>query len=180
MSIRVNIFIFLFVTACGSVAVCAQGADERAPSLFRRHREEDLPRSVLETREKMRIEKEKKDYAEMLERGEETLRLTERVALSFSENGRLSDMDLASLESVEKDVKKIRSDLGGDDDDENVDDIIGPKKPPTIAEAVTSLKVNTENLFDELKKTTRFSISAAAIQSSNAVITIARFLRLGK
>jgi hypothetical protein len=33
---------------------------------------------------------------------------------------------------------------------------------------------------DELKKTTRFSISAIAIQSSNTVLKLVRFLRLRK
>ncbi len=163
---------------CVSAAL-AQGADERVPSLFSRHREDDVPKNVLETREKLRIEKEKKDFQEMMDRGEEVLKLTERVEKAFTANGRFSDMELSNIESVEKDVKKIRSDLGGNDDDENLDDVIGDKQP-TIAEAVASLKTTTSALYNELKKTTRFSISAAAIESSNAVLKIVKFLRSGK
>jgi hypothetical protein len=50
----------------------------------------------------------------------------------------------------------------------------------TVADAVNTLKETTATLFDELKRTSRFSISAAAIQSSNAAIKITRFLRFGK
>jgi hypothetical protein len=138
-----------------------------------------MPKNVLERREQMRIEKEKKDHDEMLERAEEAVRLAERVAHSFVTNGRFSETDLGSLEVVEKNVRKIRSDLGGDDDDEKVDEILGEKQL-TVGDAVGSLKDTAAALLDQLKKTSRFSISAAAIQNSNAVIKLARFLRLGK
>ena len=173
--ILISLFLLAFMTAVGY----GQSAGDDRPLGFERRRDEDIPKNVLETREKMRIDKEKKDHAEMLGRGEEARKLAERVDRSFSTTGRLSEMDLANLESVEKDLKKIRSDLGGDDDDEKVDDILGPDKL-TIAGAITTLKATTATLFDELKKSTRFTISAAAIQSSNAALSIARFLRFGE
>ena len=43
-----------------------------------------------------------------------------------------------------------------------------------------TLKTSTAKLVDELKKTTRFSLSATAIQTSNAVLTVARFMRIRK
>jgi hypothetical protein len=45
---------------------------------------------------------------------------------------------------------------------------------------VKSFRAAAVGLFDELKKTTRFTISAAAIQSANAVVKLARFLRISK
>jgi len=181
MNSRIYILLSLFCLAFAASAVPGQtGADDR-PFGFERRREEPVPKNVLETREKMRINKLSKDYAEMLDRGEEVLKLTERVMRSFTANGRLSGVDIATIGSIEKDVKKIRDDLGGDDDDEKVDDILSEHdKQPTVADAVTTLKTTTATLMDELKKTTRFSISAAAIQSTNAVIAITRFLRSGK
>ena len=171
------LFAFLFAF-CASIAAFAQlGADLRDP--YERRRSEDIPKNVRETRDRMRIDKEKKDYDEMLERGEDAVKLTERIARSFQANGRLADTDLGNLETVEKDVKKIRSDLGGDDDDEKVDEFLGHAKL-TMGDAINTLKDTTASLFDQLKKTSRFSISAGAIQSSNTVIKLARFLRFGK
>ena len=180
MTRTIYILIFLFLLAFVTDVAYGQSAGDDRPLGFERRRDEDIPKNVLETREKMRIEREKKDHAEMLGRGEEARKLAERVDRSFSTTGRLSEIDLANLESVEKDLKKIRSDLGGDDDDEKVDDILGPDKKLTVADAVTTLVATTATLFDELKKSTRFTISAAAIQSSNAALRIARFLRFGK
>jgi hypothetical protein len=178
MSIRSYIFVSLMIVL-GAIGVAAQGADERVPYPFSRPRDEYVPPNVRETREKMRIDKEKKEYDEMIDRSEQAAKLAERLERSYAANGRLSDMDLANLESVEKNIKKIRSDLGGDDDDEKVDEILGEKQL-TVGDAVATLKDTTANLFAELKKSSRFSISAAAIQSSNAAIKITRFLRFGK
>lgn len=162
----------------GTTSVYSQSAEDGRPFGFGR-RPEDLPKNVRETREKMRISQEEKEYNEMMERAAEALRLSERVARSFDVNGRLSDTDLANIESFEKNVKKIRSELGGDDDEKKVDDVLGEKKL-TVADAVGALKDTTATLFAELKKTSRFSVSAASIETSNAAIKIARFLRLGK
>jgi hypothetical protein len=126
----------------------------------------------------MRIKREKKDHEEMLERGEEVRRLSERLEKSFAQNGRLSDTDRAALETLERSAKKIRSELGGDDNDEKIDELLQAGKKATFADAVDTLKNAAANLADELKKTTRFTISATAIQSSNAVLTLARFLRI--
>ena len=129
---------------------------------------------------KMRIAYAKKDHDEMLKRGEEVRRLSERLIRSFELSGSLSDEDRNLLESLEKNVKKIRDELGGEGDGEKIDEVLGPDKTPTFANAIGKLKTSATNLVDELKKTTRFSISATAIQSSNAVLTVARFLRIRK
>ena len=177
MTVRISILLMFSVLVAG--AAYAQSAADDRPFGFERSRREDLPKNVLETREKMRIQQEEKEHAEMIERSEQAVKISERVARSFTVNGRLSEMDLANIESVEKNIKKIRGDLGGDDDDKKVDDVLGDKKL-TIAEAVSTLKETTASLFAELKKTSRFSVSAAAIQTSNAAIKIARFLRVGR
>jgi hypothetical protein len=127
--------------------------------------------------EKMRIDKEKKEYAQMLERGEEALKISEELEAAYAVNGRLTQREIAKLESVEKLVKKIRNELGGDDEgDEKSPEISEQRLPP--AEAFKSFRATTVRLFEELKKTSRFSISAAAIQTSNAVLKLARFLRI--
>ncbi len=174
------IFFVLSFFACGSVAIRAQAVGADGKSLFGKNdgREEEMLKGVRETREKMRIEKEKKEHDEMLERGEEVRRLSERLEKSFAENGHFSDTDRTALETREKNAKKIRSELGGDVDDEKIDELLKAGDKTSFADAVDTLKNVATNLADELKKTTRFTISATAIQSSNAVLKLARFLRI--
>ena len=117
----------------------------------------------------------------MLDRGEEALRLSEQLEKAFGANGKLSDKEVAKIAAVEKIVKKIRNELGGDDDGKEESDDERPSGSAlSPADAVKSLRSTTLALFDELKKTTRFSISAAAIQCSNTVLKLARFLRISK
>ncbi len=173
------LFVFSIISVGGVIAHAQRGADNGA--VFARIEDCDTTLGgIRETCMKMRIERVKKDHDEMLKRGEEVRRLSERLERAFAHNGRLSDEDRNLLESLEKNVKKIRDELGGDGDDEKIDKVLGPNKTPTFANAVEKLKTAATNLVDELKKTTRFSISATAIQSSNTVLTVARFLRIRK
>ena len=174
----IQILLLFSLIALGFMAASAQQGADNNPVFTRPCEGEDLSKFAKETCVKMRIERENKDHDEMLERGEEVRRLAERLEKSFAQNGRLSDTDRAALEAVEKDAKKIRDALGGSNDDENIDEVLGRGKAASFADAVDTLKTVAINLSDELKKTTRFSISATAIQSSNAVLTVARFLRI--
>lgn len=136
---------------------------------------EDYPKSIKETLKKYEIERNKKDHEQMLENGEEAVRLSEELAASFENNNQISVEDLEKLERIEKLVKKIRSELGGDDEKEEE-----PAKPSNLESAVKTLRKTTVGLLNELKKTTRYSISAVAIQSSNSLLDIVRFLRFWK
>lgn len=172
------------VILAGSVSCFTQTADNKGSLNAKSGDSEDndRPKSFKETLEKLRIEREKKDFDEMIDRGEEALKLSGELEKAFERNGRLTSNEVSKLASVEKLVKKIRSELGGGDDDEGEED----KNPPfairserlSPSDAIKSFRVTTIRLFDELKKTTRFTISAAAIQSSNAVLKIARLLRI--
>lgn len=136
------------------------------------------PQSIRDSLEKMRIEKEKKDFDRMIERGEQAVKIAAELEGALAQNGRLTEKEMAKLASVEKLAKQIRNDLGGDDDDGG-DDEKNPAaiEASTVSEAVKSLRDSAENLFMELKKISRFTISATAIQCSNAVLRLARFAR---
>ena len=97
--------------------------------------EKDMPIGIRESRAKMLIEQEKKEHDEMLKRGEEVGRLSERLVRSFELTGTLSDDDRSLLESLEKNVRKIRDELGGDGDGEEIDDVLGPDKKPSLENA---------------------------------------------
>ncbi|MFT3745348.1 MAG: hypothetical protein QM785_13775 [Pyrinomonadaceae bacterium] len=184
MLLRCVLFVFLAaVFSVFSSEIRAQNADGRGsivPKTSDANDDDDKPKSFRETLVKLRIDKEKKDYDDMLGRGEEALKLSEELEKAYEQNGRLNANEITKLATVEKLVKKIRSELGGDDDDDDDDKASPPPAPLDQKEAVRSFRSTTVKLFDELKKTTRFTVSAAAIQTSNAVLRLAKFLRISR
>lgn len=184
MLIRFAFFIFLAaVFSTGSSGLYAQGADGRGSIIPKTsdNDDDDKPKSFKETLVKLRIDKEKKEFDEMIEHGEEALKLSEELEKAYEQNGRLNTNEINKLATVEKLVRKIRSELGGDDDKEDSDDSTAAAPQPIAqSDAVKSFRSTTVKLFEELKKTTRFTVSAAAIQTSNAVLRLAKFLRISR
>ena len=134
---------------------------------------------------KQRLERDKRDHREMLERGEQALRLANQLEASFNTTKNISSEDRIRLESLQEVVEKIRKELGGDDDEDGAYENEQPKaaeenRPSTVEEALKYLQTTTVKLVDELKKTTRFTISAIAIQSTNNVLRLVKFLRFRK
>ena len=167
MTRKLSQFIFtLFFVMLAAVFVNAQPEQE------------ELPKGIKETLAKGRIEREKKDYAELLERGKEAVKLSDDLEKSFSQNNQLSADDRKKLERLEKLVKKIREGIGGKDDDEET--VEAADQPSTILSALKTLQSNTVKLVDELQKTSRYSVSVVAVESSNLLLKVVRFLRLGK
>lgn len=124
-----------------------------------------------------RMARQKKAHAEMLKRGEEALKITEDIQRSFEANGRFTDDDIDRLATLEKTVEKIRENLGGDFDDDKWEVVF---QPSSFNEAFDYLRSTTIALVNELKKTSRFVISVGAIQATNDLIRVAKFLRLQK
>ena len=143
--------------------------------MFGRSKREPPPKNVLEMLSKMQVEQAKKEHKELLERGEELLNLTAQLEQAIEVKGDISQPDLVKLDQAEKLVKKIRGDLGGDDDDG--DPAAEVLRPAARAEGIKSLRQRAVALVDELKKTSRFTISVVAIQSSNTVLRLVRLLK---
>lgn len=160
--------IFVFVAVGQDLENCAY--IRRLPG------QEPLPDNIRERMMTLCIEEHKKEFQELIDRSEEVAKLTVEIDDSFQQNKKLSKDDKKKLKEIENLLKKIRKEMRADDDDDDDD----KEKPASTLEAIKELKVNTSNLLDEIKKTTRYSISAAAIQSSNSVLKIVRFLRFGK
>ncbi len=162
-------------------ATAAAQAPDQVPFGTGRNNQNDQPRNVKEFLARQRAEKAKKDHEELLKRGDELLMLTAQIENAYERNNSLTPADKTKLESVEKLAARIRKSLGGDGDDEPGERWMNEAKAPeNEKEAVVDLKEIVTKLVDELKKTTRFTISAAAIQSSNSVLKLVRFLRLRK
>ncbi|MDQ6786605.1 MAG: hypothetical protein M3033_07270 [Acidobacteriota bacterium] len=164
----------LFALFICAASVCAY-AQDNAPE------KEDFPKGIKETLAKSRIEREKKDFQELLDHGEEAAKLGDELDKSFIKNNHLTLDDQRKLERLEKLSKKIREELGasGSVNDYETDEAEDAKLS-TLSDAIDKLKNTTEKLSDELKKNSRYTISANAIQSSNAVLRIVRFIRQSK
>ena len=124
---------------------------------------------------KGRIEEEKKEFDEMIKRSEEAAKLSEEISKSFEQKQALSTEDEKKLARLEKLVKKIRDDMGGEDDKE-----ADASKPSSMMNALKAVQENASNLLSALKKTSRLTISAVAIESSNTVLKLVRFIRFYK
>ncbi len=163
-----NLTSFTFLFSIFAISISAQV--ENCYSIGE-NRREPYPKSIREKLAKNCIERAKKDFQELLDRGEEIAKLTEEIETSYEENKKFTSDDNKKLARVEKLLKKIRRDLRADDDDND------DEKPESKLEAIKKLKEKTLKLFNELKKTSRYSISAVAIQSSNTVLKLVKFLR---
>lgn len=136
----------------------------------------DYPEALKENLAKRRIKEEEKEYNELIKRGEEAAKLSEELTKSYEENKKLSDDDQKKLEKLEKVVKRIRRDLGAENDDQDEKE----SKPSTMITTLNIIKEKTSNLLAELKKASRYSISVVAVESSNTIFRLIRFLRFNK
>lgn len=171
--IRILTLFAILLTAAGS-AVFGQG--EGRPQGVTKV--EDLPKNIRESLAKQRIEKERKEHEELIKRTEDALRLSEELEKSFADSSKVTTDDIKKLERLERMIRKIREDLGGEDEDPDVRE--NDDRPSSLPGAFEALQKGVTRLFDEVKKTTRHSISVAAIQSSNLILRVLRFIRVGR
>lgn len=159
------------------IALCVSAAaaqTERCPYIENPAHREPLSPQVKERMIELCIQDTKKDFEELVARTEQLAKLTDEIRTSFEEKKQLSSGDREKLAEAEKLLDKIRDELRADDDG---DDDEKRKKPESVIEAIEMLSDSTAKLVDEIKKTTRHSISAVAIQSSNTVLKLVKWLR---
>jgi TolA-binding protein len=170
----------IFIAVLFSLTVVRASAQIDTPdastSSGKSSNKEDFPKGIKESLAKSRIEREKKDFEELLQNGEEAVKISESLENSFAESNKLSLEDRKKLDRLEKLAKKIRrelgaSDIAGEDDEAN---------PSSMLDAFKTLQASTGKLVEELKKTTRYTISVIAVQSSNAFLKVVKFIRFGK
>jgi hypothetical protein len=129
-----------------------------------------------ELRIKACIKQQQKEYRDLLDNGEEAVKLTTELEKAIDKTDALAADDQKKLDRLEKLFKKIRNSLGGEEDEPSVDE----EKPLTLKSAVQKLSETSVRLLDELKKSTRYSISVVAIQSSNVIIRLVKYIRFSK
>jgi len=162
-------FSILFV---GYLFVCSADAQ-----IFQdRNREQPLPDSIKERLVKLKIDEEKKDHDKLLKQSEEVAMLSEQIQISYTKNKVLTSKDQEKLDRVEDLLKDIRKELRAGKDDKKDK----KEKLTSLNDAISNLQQNTVKLYEEVKKTTRHSISVVAIQSSNTVLKLVKFIRFKK
>lgn len=163
------IFILVFSVLANAQAPDAATADGKNDSTNKL----DLPKGIKETLAKQRIEREEKEYQELVGRGEEAVQLSSDLNKSLEGSRNLSAEDLKKLDRLEKLIKKIRSDLGAKNDES---DETRPEETSLPATG-KNLEEMTGDLLSEIKKIGRHTISVVAIESSNSLLKLVRFLR---
>lgn len=172
----------LVILVFGTFALAGANAQTGNASPFAKEDDKsEGPMGVKEMLKKLEIEKEKKDFEEMRSRGKQALDLSNELAKSFDAHNQLSEKDRTKLATLEKLVRKIRSDLGASDTDaDDAGDLKPEANPSSAAEGFKDLRTATIKLVDELQKATRFTVSVTAIKTTNAVLRLARFLKFWK
>jgi hypothetical protein len=159
---------FLAVIAVGLLAIAINAQIGRPASRQR----EDVPDLLRETLAKQRIAQQKKDHEELLAKGEEVHRLASELVANSD-----ASLDTAEqrkrLERLEKAIRKIRGELGAEMDDSDEEEPL-PRGP---RETFVAIRENAVRLTDEMKRSSRHSLSVGSIQSSNTIWRLVRSLR---
>jgi hypothetical protein len=145
-------------------SVCVHAQDDEDP-MFPGRKKDDPPRSLQESLSKMRIEKDKKDFNEMLKRADDAAKL----ASAIKDESVAGQQD--HIANIGKLVKKIREELGAEGSDDDPDEL-----PSNQADAIRVLKEQVNGLTEELKKCNRFTVSASAIDRTNEILRLVKYL----
>ncbi|MGI8469887.1 MAG: hypothetical protein ACR2N3_15710 [Pyrinomonadaceae bacterium] len=176
MSIQISKILLTFVfLLLGTFYVHAQTPDASSADGRTGIDKEDYPDGIKENFAKQRIKAEEKEFNEMLGRSEEAAKISDELCKSFETNKKLLPEDAKKMERLEKLVKKIRDELGSESDDDK--DGSPNNSPLSFTDALKNLQETSSGLFSELKKQGRFSISVAAVENSNALLKLVRFVR---
>lgn len=121
---------------------------------------------------KAEIRHAEESHRQLVERAKEAAELSVEVRSAFERSKALGRDDKKKLERIEKLARKIRSELGGSDDEQPLAD-----SPEEMGEAVERLVELSERISDEVGKTTRHVVSGAVIESTNSLIELVRHIR---
>lgn len=166
-----NIAIFVIGMASTNFA---QNADGRSPITGPG---DSRPQPIREMMYKMQLDREKKEFAEMLERGDKAIEILDEIESNLSSNASLSPKDRERLDELEKLTKRVLNGLGGDTEN---DPTVRPEEPADIVDGIKMLRERTVKLVDELKRISRYTTSVMAIETSNSMLRLIRVLKVFK
>ena len=132
----------------------------------------DFGNRETETRTRMILKKEKKEYEEHVERAQEVRDLAAELQKTYEIARSFNAADYKKLERLEKLTRRVRNEVGGSQTDAD------PKElPKTQDEAVSLLADMAKELCDEVEKTPRRVVSASIINQANKLIALIQYVR---
>ena len=132
----------------------------------------DFGNRETETRTRMVLKKEKKNYEEHVERAQEVRDLAAELQKTYEIARSFNAADYKKLERLEKLTRRVRNEVGGSQTDAD------PKElPRTHDEAVSLLADMAKELCDEVEKTPRRVVSTSIIDQANKLIALIQYVR---
>lgn len=132
----------------------------------------DFGNRETDTRTRMILKKEKKDYEEHVERAQEVRDLAAELQKTYEIAHSFNAADYKKLERLEKLTRRVRNEVGGSQTDAD------PKElPRTQDEAVPLIADMAKELCDEVEKTPRRVVSTSIIDQANKLIALIKYVR---
>ncbi len=138
----------------------------------RRHDGIGFGNRETETRTRMVLKKEKKEYEEHVERAQEARDLAAELQKTYEIAHSFNAADYKKFERLEKLTRRVRNEVGGSQTDAD------PKELPRTQDAAVSLLADlAKQLCDEVEKTPRRVVSASIINQANKLIALIQYVR---
>jgi hypothetical protein len=125
-----------------------------------------------EMRARLEIQRAEKLRKENLERAREVAQLGVELRDSYTKNRAFDHADIKKLERLEKLTRRIRSEAGGSDDDDTLEDA-----PHEMDGALTRIALLSVALRKGVEKTPRLVVSATVIDHANQLLELINFVR---
>jgi hypothetical protein len=126
----------------------------------------------MEMRARLEIQRAEKLRRENLDRAREVAQLGTELRDAYADHQVLAREEIKKLERLEKLTRRIRSEAGGSDDDEPLEDA-----PREMNVAIKRIAELSEELRKGVEKTPRLVISTAVIEHANELLELIGFVR---
>lgn len=166
-------FLVLTVCAGATLRVRAQGISNDPFNAGKNDPQEVLLGSPeVEMRARLEIQRAEKLRRENLDRAREVAQLGTELRDIYTRNRSLHRPEIKKLERLEKLVRRIRSEAGGSDDEEMLED-----QPRELDSALTRIADYSVELRKGVEKTPRLVVSASVIERANQLLELINFVR---
>lgn len=153
------------------VAVVLMGSLGAAQSTTEKPPPEEQSETWLDTLKKMQIRREEEEHKKLVRAAAEVKENAEALLRDASDS-KLPRAAEKKLKEIEKGAKKIRSESGGGEGDQQLDPV-----PATLAEALKQLCEASSKLQAGMEKTSRHVVSATVVATATEVIQLVKLIR---
>jgi hypothetical protein len=125
-----------------------------------------------ELKAKRAIKMAEKDHEENVKRANELAQLAKDLQTALKDKSSIDRDSVKKIDRLEKLVKKIRGEAGGEDEEVQIVD-----RPTDITAAVNQIAERAEKFCKTVENTPRQVISASTINNANVLLELIRLLR---